>query len=197
VTELIDVPPGLADVAVTDTTIGDVVGDAGYYHYRGRSAPELARTSSFETVAALVLDTPSPLRADDRRLPPEVAALVDRIDLRTGISALGSALGLRPLVDLTHEERVDDAGRLISALPTLIASIRHGQSIEPDPGLGHVADFLRCSGGPSPRTRRWRRSRPTWCSPSITASPTRPSPPGSLRRPGPTWPPASLPASRR
>ena len=49
-TTLIDVPPGLNGVAVTDTTIGDVDGDAGRFHYRGHDATELARTRSFEEV---------------------------------------------------------------------------------------------------------------------------------------------------
>ena len=40
--ELIEVPPGLAGVAVAATEIGDVLGEEGYYHYRGRSAPDLA-----------------------------------------------------------------------------------------------------------------------------------------------------------
>ena len=50
------VPAGLRGVAVSDTAIGDVRGDEGYYHYRGRSAVELARTRTFDDAAALVLD---------------------------------------------------------------------------------------------------------------------------------------------
>ena len=53
-TILIDVPPGLNGVAVTDTAIGDVDGDAGYYHYRGHDATALARSCSFEEVWHLV-----------------------------------------------------------------------------------------------------------------------------------------------
>ena len=33
--ELIDVPDGLAGVVAAETEISDVVGDLGYYHYRG------------------------------------------------------------------------------------------------------------------------------------------------------------------
>ena len=53
-TTLIDVPPGLNGVAVTDTSIGDVDGDAGYFHYRGYDATELARHHSFEEAWHLV-----------------------------------------------------------------------------------------------------------------------------------------------
>ena len=151
VRELIEVPAGLADVAVTTTAIGDVLGDEGYYHYRGRSASDLARTTDFETVAALVLDeSTEPLRGD-RTLPPEVAGLVSELDLRSGLSVAGAAIGARPLIELDHDQRRADAVRLISVMPTLIASIRHGQVVEPDHELGHVADFLRMMrGAPAP-----------------------------------------------
>lgn len=145
--ELIEVPRGLADVAVTTTTVGDVLGDEGYYHYRGRSAPELARSATFESVAALVLDeSPEPLDGD-RSLPPEVAALVDRIDLRTGLSLLAAAVGCRPLIEIDPAQRRADAVRLISAMPTLVASIHRGEAVTPDPGLGLVADYLRMLTG--------------------------------------------------
>lgn len=141
--ELIEVPPGLAGVAVTSTTIGDVLGDEGLYHYRGRSAPDLARTTDFETVAALVLDESSmPLRGD-RSLPASLAALLPHLDLRSGLSLLGSAIEAQPLIEIDPDRRRADAVRLISALPTLIASIHHGRPIDPDPELGHVADYLR------------------------------------------------------
>ena len=115
---------------------------------------ELARSCAFEEVAALVLDgSTAPLDAD-RSLPPAVAALVDRIDLRTGISLLGASLGFRPLIDIGADERRADAVRLIGAMPTLIASVLRGQEVEPDPSLGHVADFLRMvTGRPAPAER--------------------------------------------
>lgn len=149
--ELIDVPPGLAGVAVTATEISDVLGGQGAYHYRGQSAVELARRSTFESVASLVLDGSAAPLAGDRSLPADVAALVDRLDVRSAFSALGVSLGLRPLIDLTPDERVRDAVRLISAMPTLVASVLHRTPVQPDPTLGHVADFLRMvRGTPAP-----------------------------------------------
>ena len=35
-------PPGLAGVVVADTTVGDVRGQEGFYHYRQFNAVELA-----------------------------------------------------------------------------------------------------------------------------------------------------------
>ncbi len=154
--ELIDVPPALAGVAVADTEIGDVLGDRGYYHYRGRSAPDLARHSTFETVASLVLDGSSDPIAGDRRLPPSLAERVGTLDLRSAISLLGAELGFEPLTEIDPAQRRADAVRLISVMPTLVASVHHSQPIEPDPALGHVADYLRMLTGraPSPETVR-------------------------------------------
>lgn len=138
-------------MAVTTTTIGDVLGDEGYYHYRGRSAPELARTMSFEAVAALVLDESDEPLEGDRSLPDPVAALIPQLDLRSGLSLLGAAIGCRPLIEIGPIQRRADAVRLISAFPTLIASIRQGRAVAPDPSLGLVADYLRMLlGQPAP-----------------------------------------------
>jgi citrate synthase len=144
---LIDVPPGLAGVAVSDTEVGDVLGDRGCFHYRGRSAPELARTAGFETAAALVLDGSTEPLLGDRSLPGGAAALVPRLDLRSGLSLVGAALGCRPLPEIDVAQRRADAVRLISVMPTLIASVHHGRAAEPDPDLGHVADLLRMVTG--------------------------------------------------
>ena len=145
--ELIDVPAGLAGVAAAETEIGDVVGDRGYYHYRGRAAPELARTSDFETVAGLVLSGDGARLEGDRTLPGALEPLVGRVDLRGAMGSLSGALGLRPLADIDGEEAMADAHRLIAVLPTVIASVLHGRPVEPDPALGHVANYLHLLRG--------------------------------------------------
>ena len=68
-TILIEVPPGLNGVAVTDTAIGDVDGEAGYYHYRGHDATALARACSFEDVWHLVAVGHLPDAAEAAALP--------------------------------------------------------------------------------------------------------------------------------
>jgi citrate synthase len=145
--ELIEVPPGLAGVAVAATEISDVLGPEGYYHYRGQPAPKLARESNYETVAALVLDGSTVPLSGDRALPPSLEPLLQRTDLRTALSALGVALELGALTEISREQRVAGAVRLITAMPTLVASVLHGRMIEPDPSLGHVADFIRMVTG--------------------------------------------------
>ena len=60
--ELFDVPADLGNVTVAETEIGDVLGDRGYFHYRGVSAPDLARSSDFENAAGLILGKDGPLQ---------------------------------------------------------------------------------------------------------------------------------------
>jgi citrate synthase len=139
--ELIEVPPGLAGVAVTSTTVGDVLGDEGIYHYRGRSAAALATSVSFEQAAAIVLDASGEPAVGDATLPTTLADLVGRVDLRGGLSALGAAIDTRPLVDESPDDRRATAVRLISTLPSLIASVHHGHLHTPRPDLGHVANY--------------------------------------------------------
>src|SRR4051794_32696966 len=104
--QLIDVPAGLHNVAVTDTMIGDVHGDEGFYHYRQYDATDLARAVTFEDVWHLfetgrlpTVDERERFRADVaalRIVPTELHELVDlvaRLDdsplskLRTVLSA--------------------------------------------------------------------------------------------------------------
>src|SRR6476659_8328673 len=119
--ELIEVPPGLAGVAVTATTVGDVLGDEGMYHYRGRSAAALATSASFEEAAAIVLDATGEPAIGDSTLPSGLADLVGRVDIRGELSALGTAIDTRPLADESPSDRRATALRIVSTLPTLIA----------------------------------------------------------------------------
>lgn len=145
--ELIEVPPGLAGVAVAATTVGDVLGEEGRYHYRGRSAVQVATTSSFEAAAALVLDGSGEPAVGDGALPAELDAVLGRTDLRGALSALGTAIDARPLVDTTPAEHRAAAVRIISTLPTLVASVHHGARCTPPVDAGHIAGYHRMVTG--------------------------------------------------
>jgi citrate synthase len=170
-------PPGLAGVVVADTSIGDVRGDEGLYGYRGYSAVELARYASFEEAWHLLLrghlpDTEELSRftrwsADLRRVPESVARLLpelvpagNRADPVLGLSAalavLGSAECFPPLYG-GPERRHSDAARLVAVTPALVAAaerLRRGESpIPPEPGLGHVANYLYMLTGTPPSSR--------------------------------------------
>src|SRR5258708_29991332 len=117
-TTMMDVPPGLAGVAVAETAVGDVRGEEGFYHYRQYDACALARTSTFEAVWQLLIDGALPASADEgarfatetaalRTLPAPVLPVIDALallrapdaELRSAIAAVGAALGLRPTGD--------------------------------------------------------------------------------------------------
>lgn len=60
-------PPGLAGVIVADTTIGDVRGTEGFFHYRQYDATRLARERSFEEVWHLLIRGELPDAGNCRR----------------------------------------------------------------------------------------------------------------------------------
>lgn len=172
-TTLIDVPPGLNGVAVTDTTIGDVLGNEGRYHYRGHDAVELARTRSFEDVWFLLHEGHLPddeesawfarWVAEQRVFPATLAPLVRAAagsgasplaQLRTVLSAAGPALGLHPVIDLDPVGRRAEALRLAALVPSVLGALhRSAQGLDPveaDPSLGHVAHYLHAATGRIP-----------------------------------------------
>src|SRR5581483_879388 len=85
-----EVPRGLKGVVVADTSVGDVRGGEGFYHYRQYSAIELAVTRPLEDVWRLMIDGALPATAAERSafaaevgplraIPPAVAAVLPAI----------------------------------------------------------------------------------------------------------------------
>jgi citrate synthase len=176
------VPPGLKGVEVTDTKIGDVRGLEGFYHYRQYSAVDLAEERTFEEVWQLLVDGSLPssqaeraefsaqvrsLRDLPRSLMPTLAAVAEASSgagafdsLRTGVSLLGASFQMKPLWDLDADTRRHDLLRLGAATPTLVAALtrlaRGETPIDPDPTLGHTANYLWMLSGtrPDPRLAR-------------------------------------------
>ncbi len=170
---LINVPPGLAKVVVTETALGDVRGDEGFYHYRQYSAVDLAERVSFEEATHLLLvghlpdtDELATFRSElgsRRSLPPRLAALLPEICrttsdslqvLRTALSAWGGIADLRPLYDAGEQERHEAVLSAIAVTPTVLAAAHRLQrGLEPlaaDPSLGHAVDYLRMVTGEVP-----------------------------------------------
>jgi citrate synthase len=168
-------PPGLKGVSVADTEIGDVRGEQGFYHYRQYSATELAASRSLEDVWQLLSDGHLPAdraeveafaaeTAAARELPSEVAEMVPAVaalpggsgfaGLRTGLSLVAAAEGMRPLWDLAPTARRHDLIRLAAVTPTLVAALYRSslgyEPIDPDPGLGHAANYLWMLTGERP-----------------------------------------------
>jgi citrate synthase len=167
-----DAPRGLEGVVVATTTIGDVRGREGFYHYRQYSAVDLAARRSFEDVWYLLLNGELPERDRARAFSEEVAplrALPDRLRellpafaatgspldvLRTAVSLFGSELGWRPVADETQETVRGQAVRLSAAVPVILATayrIRNGlEPVEPRLDLSLAANYLWMLTGVEP-----------------------------------------------
>ncbi|MFI9827203.1 citrate synthase/methylcitrate synthase [Streptomyces sp. NPDC051913] len=178
---LVDVPRGLAGVVVTDTEIGDVRGVEGFYHYRQYSAVELARTRSFEDVWHLLVHGTLPDAARSaafaaetaalRRLPEGVRAALPAIasagtasgplaGMRTALSLLGAANGLRPVYDIDADRRRQDTIVATAAVPTLLTALhrlgRGLEPVEPREDLSYAANYLYMLTGSEPEPRQAR-----------------------------------------
>lgn len=153
---------GLAGVVAAETALSFIDGAEGRLWYRGYDVHALARHASYlESVYLLWYDAlPGAMElaafegtlAGQRSLPPAVLDVLSRLPadsppmaaLRTAVSALGQ---VDPEADdISHEADLRKAGRLVAQMPTVVAAferIRRGlEPIEPDPGLGHSANFL-------------------------------------------------------
>lgn len=171
----IEVPPGLRNVVVTTTELGDVRGQEGFYHYRQYSAIELARSKTMEDVWFLVLEGHLPSEEERARfvaeiaplrvLPPEVKAVLPAIalagevfnplaGLRTALSLLGAARNLTPLWDADPARRKADAMLVCAVTPTTLAALyrlRQGQEpLEPRADLTSAANWLYLVTGQEP-----------------------------------------------
>jgi citrate synthase len=177
----IDVPRGLKGVIVTETTLGDVRGTEGFYHYREFSAVELAESRSFEDVWHLMFHGALPdaeqladFRARTaalRHLPADVSDALPAIarssalsgplaGLRTALSLAGASAGFRPLYDIDPERRRADALAACAAVPTLLTALhRLGQGLEPvgpRDDLPYAANYLYMLTGQEPDPARAR-----------------------------------------
>ena len=168
-----EAPPGLEGVIVADTSIGDVRGNEGFYHYRQYDAVELADKRTLEDVWRLLFDGELPTASERaafvdeirrfRPIPGPVLEVLPRIAtasanvmeaVRTAVSFLGSVEGFRPTLDIDAGERRRNAMQVCAVIPTLIMAshrLRAGQEpIPPHPELGYGANYLWMLTGAEP-----------------------------------------------
>jgi citrate synthase len=178
-TSLIDVPPGLNGVAVTDTSIGDVDGEAGFFHYRGHDATDLARRRSFEEIWHLVACSNLPDAAElaafraeiaaARALPTSLLPVLEPLAratgatlgrLRAAVSIAADELGVRPLIDIGPERRAAQGLRVAAVIPTIVAALHRASiGLEPVAGgedLSPAAAYLRAVTGETPTEQQAR-----------------------------------------
>ncbi len=174
----LDVPPGLEGVVVAETSIGDVRGEEGFFHYRQYSAVELAGSRTLEDVWHLLFfgelpDADARARFSDRlhglrHLPPGLRAQLPALAeagsplevLRSAVSVLGAELGWGPTHDLDHEELVAQALRLCAVVPTVLTAAwnigRGNPVVDPRPDLAASANYLWMLEGAEPARDRAR-----------------------------------------
>jgi len=174
----VDLPPGLEGVVVAETTVGDVRGKEGFFHYRQYSAVDLAERRSFEDVWCLLFngrlpdETVSSSFAEEvtrrRQLPDRLDSLLPQLvdvgapldGLRTSVSVLGAELRWPPTLDIAPEELHDQALTLCAVAPTILAAaFRIGQGdqpIAPRADLGTAANYLYMMTGIEPSSEHAR-----------------------------------------
>jgi len=152
---------GLENITVAETRISHIDATGGRLIYAGHDAVRLARTRTFEDVWHLLLTGALP---PDDEFARRVATLRDlplaastlralavaeggmMSKLESALAATGAAWGLVPWYERDASVIEDEAVRLASVVPSLVAALwRLGRGLEPvapDPALGHVANYL-------------------------------------------------------
>lgn len=160
---------GLRGIEVADTRISNIDGENGRLIYRGYDITELTKKSSFEETAYILLYDGLPTRqqleefnrklVDARYIPKQMQKNMgnwrkdaDPMDM---LQAFVAALAGYYDEEFSNKSAsYDRAINLIAKVPTIIASwqrIRNGLSIvDPDPELGHAANFLYMMSGKKP-----------------------------------------------
>jgi citrate synthase len=173
-------PRGLEGVAVAETSVGDVRGEEGFFHYRGYDAAELARRCSFEQVWHLLIDGELPDDAQLKRFRAETSAaralpagldhLIAEIaglpgytplgGLRSAVSLTASALEVESTLDIEPARLREEAIRMAALVPVLLMRLyraHQGQpAVDPDPDLDYASSYLQMLNGvrPEPRAAR-------------------------------------------
>ncbi len=161
---------GLRGVTIASTKISDVDGQKGKLVYRGYLAKDLAGKTSYEEVVFLLLYEKLP---DPGELAEFSADLVKNRELPQNIFAamIGFPKDALPMDVLqavvpmlahhdpgvhehSHENALGVAVKLIAKFPTIVAAwerIRNKKApVDPDPTLGHAANFLYMLNGEVP-----------------------------------------------
>jgi citrate synthase len=168
--------PGLADVPVAESAVSFIDGRRARLEYRGLAVETLARESTFEETAWLLLKGDLPSQRDlanfdrelrhHRRLKYKLVDLLKCLPesghpmgaLQAGVAALGMFYPHPGVTDArTNWEAVV---RLIAKLPTIVAAfhrLRKGdEALAPRDDLGHAANFywMLTEQEPSPAVTR-------------------------------------------
>jgi citrate synthase len=160
---------GLEDIVATSSSICYLDGDRGVLAYCGYDIHDLARHATFEEVCYLLWHTRLPTRVElgdlqsqlaaSRQLPEPVLRLMRTLPAGDGMDALRtltSALGHYDPDAADHSPQANyrKAVRLTAQISSLVGMMGRmmagGGVIQPDPVLGHAANFLFMLTGDRP-----------------------------------------------
>jgi citrate synthase len=160
---------GLEDVVAATSAICYLDGDRGVLAYCGYDIHELARQATFEEVCYLLWHRRLPTRAElgdlqsqlaaGRQLPDGVVRVMRMLPSSDGMDLLRTLTSVlshydRDAGDNSPQANYRKAVRLTAQLGTIVAAMGRmakGQGlIEPDPVLGHAANFLYMLTGDRP-----------------------------------------------
>lgn len=160
---------GLRGIEVADTRISNINGDRGKLIYRGYDILDLARHSTYEETAYLLLHDELPSKeemnafnakmAEARWIPKQMQKNMknwrkdaDPMDM---LQAFVAALAGYYDEEFSNKfASYDRASNLIAKVPTIVASWQRIRNefdlVDPDPSLGHAANFLHMMTGNMP-----------------------------------------------
>ncbi|MEC7767752.1 MAG: citrate synthase [Acidobacteriota bacterium] len=160
---------GLQDVIATVSGICFIDGEQGVLSYRGFDIHDLAEQTSFEEVCFLLWYGRVPTRAElghlesefaqSRTRPANILRLMRSLPLANGMDALRTLASALAHTDPDAANNSPEANqrkaiRLTAQLATLVATYGRfangGAPIEPDPAIGHAANFLFVLTGERP-----------------------------------------------
>ena len=159
--------PGLKDIVAAETRLSHVDGEAGELVIAGYPLEEIAERATYEEMVHLLWHGALPTAAVLDRFTGELAACRALSGASLGILR-NAATERRPVIDavrmavasLPSTDDESDARRLVAGLPSVVAAywrlLQGKQPIEPDPGLGHVANLLFMLYGEHPGDERVR-----------------------------------------
>ena len=160
---------GLEDVVVATSSICYLDGERGVLAYRGYDIHDLAEKSTFEEVCYLLWHGSLPARAQlgelqsqlaaSRRLPEGVLRLMRSLPPANAMDTLRTLVSSLSLFDsgandMSPDGRYRTSVALTAQLGTVVATAGRvangGGIIDPDPALGHAANFLYMLTGKRP-----------------------------------------------
>jgi len=168
--ELVGVHRGLSGVVMHASKITSVDGEEGVLLHHGYNIHDLAKHSTFEELAYLLLSGELPTQSEldsfssalkaNRKIPKEVIDIIYILKNRHPVDVLRTAVSALPIPDTRERsdvslEAITEEGiRLISQMPIIVAyhqNMREGRDpIPPSNSLGHAANFLYMMNGKEP-----------------------------------------------